>query len=246
MPEREAARSLVLEHLTDRIVAIGRPHPIRVAIDGLTAAGKTTLVDELVPAIARRGRPVIRASIDDFHRPRAERYQRGLLSPEGYYLDSFDYPAVRAVLLLPLGPGGSRRYRSAFFDSWTESPIEAPEQEAPPDAVLLVDGVFLFRPELDDLWDVRIFVDAKLDEAVRRGIKRDQVWMGSLEAARERYQTRYVPGERIYLAAVHPHQRADVIVENTDPANPRLSDGKPLGVQAQFLHAASGAEIEHR
>ena len=98
----------------------------------------------------------IRASVDGFHHPRALRYRRGPDSPEGYYLDSFDYASLRRCLLAPLGPGGDRRYRPATFDHRTESPTEAPGQFAPADAVLLFDGVFLLRPELGGCWDYAV------------------------------------------------------------------------------------------
>ena len=110
------ARMNALNHLAALIAAIKLPHPVRVAIDGIDAAGKTTLADELVAPIEARGRPVIRASIDGFHRPRPARYERGANSPEGYYHDSFDYAALRAALLEPLGPRGNRAYRRAVFD----------------------------------------------------------------------------------------------------------------------------------
>jgi uridine kinase len=58
---------------------------------------------------------------------------------------------------------------------------------------------------------------------MRRGIQRDQGWMGSREAAEKRYRIRYVPGERIYLDAVRPRHLADIIVENTDPASPKVT-----------------------
>ncbi len=60
---------------------------LRVAVDGRTASGKTTLADELGVAVEAAGRPVVRTSIDGFHRPRAERHARGRYSAEGYYHD---------------------------------------------------------------------------------------------------------------------------------------------------------------
>jgi uridine kinase len=224
-PSRELAA--VVERLAERIVALPRPHPMRVAIDGRSAAGKTTLADALAASIQRRGQTVIRASVDDFQRPRAERYRRGRLSPEGYYLDGFDYPALRRALLLPLGPGGDRRYRAAVFDSLNDTALAGPVREAVPDAILLVDGVFLFRPEIDDCWDFRIFVDADPTVAYQRGVKRDQGWMGSRAAAQERYQRRYLPGEQLYLDAVRPQQKANVVLDNTDLAAPRLRWNSP-------------------
>ena len=53
----------------------------------------------------RTGRAVFRASIDGFHRPRAERYARGRDSPEGFYRDSFDYSLFRRVLVEPFRDG---------------------------------------------------------------------------------------------------------------------------------------------
>jgi uridine kinase len=76
-----------------------------MAVDGVDGVGKTTFADRLGVAIERIGRPVIRSSIDGFHNPRELRYRRGRTSPEGFYLDSYDYAALRAHLLDPLGPG---------------------------------------------------------------------------------------------------------------------------------------------
>jgi uridine kinase len=82
----------------------------------------------------------------------------------------------------------------------------------------IVDGIFLFRPELDDLWTFRIFVHVELEESIRRGVERDG-------AARELYRRRYAPGQRLYLHVVRPAELADVILDNSDPDEPRLSPG---------------------
>lgn len=212
----------LLDALAERIVARAAAHPLRVAVDGIDAAGKTTLADELAAPLRARGRPVIRASVDGFHRPRAERYRRGAASPEGYYLDAFDTAALRDALLLPLGPAGSRWYRRGSFDFHTDRPVHAPLEEAPADAVLVVDGVFLLRPELVAHWDYRIFVEVPFAVALERALRRDLALFGSAQAVRVRYQQRYIPGQRLYFAAAQPQERADAIVRNEDPANPEL------------------------
>jgi len=215
-------RQQVLDHLADHLCLLSDTHPVRVAVDGIDAAGKTTLADELVPLLEMRGRPVIRASLDGFHRPRSERYQRGADSPEGYYLDAFDYPGLCSALLLPLGPLGSRRYRRAVFDFRTDRPLHQPEEEAPTDAVLVLDGVFLLRPELTAFWEYRIWVDVPFDVALDRARQRDVALFGSAEAVEERYHRRYIPGQRLYLESASPREQAEAIVENANPANPVL------------------------
>lgn len=95
-------RAEMLALLAQSIAAVRLDHPARVAIDGVDGSGKTTLADELVEPVRRAGRAVIRASVDGFHNSRAVRYMRGPDSPEGYFLDSFDYAALKRELLDPL------------------------------------------------------------------------------------------------------------------------------------------------
>lgn len=192
---------------------------LRVAVDGPDASGKTLLADELAGVIANR-RPVIRASIDGFHRTREARYHRGSLSAEGYVEDSFDHEALRRLLLEPLGPGGDRWYRRAAFDHRTDTAIETARELAPDDAVLLFDGVFLFRTELRSHWDLRIFVDVDPVEALRRALVRDADLLGGPEAVRERYQRRYLPGQQLYRDRYAPTTHADVVIDNNDPRRP--------------------------
>jgi uridine kinase len=71
---------------------------------------------------------------------------------------------------------------------------------------VVVDGVFLFRPELDDLWDARVFLDVDPEEQWRRVLARDP------EDVRARYDTRYRPAYEAYRAAVRPAERADVVL----------------------------------
>src|SRR5215211_9209362 len=101
-------RAETVRVLANLIARTGRTHPVRVAVDGRTASGKTTLADELARELRSLGREVIRTSVDGFHRPKSERYARGRHSAEGYYHDARDLGAIRRMLLDPLGPTGDR------------------------------------------------------------------------------------------------------------------------------------------
>ena len=189
----------------------------------MDGAGKTSLADELVDPLASLGRPVIRASIDRFHRRRAERYRRGEDSAEGYYRDSFDNTALVTALLRPLGPGGNRRFRTAIFDHRDDRPIRQALRTADPAAVLLFDGVFLLRPELAHSWDFTIFLKTAFAIALERVVSRDASSFGSSTAIRDRYRTRYQPGQRLYFAEADPEKRADVVVLNDELSRPRIA-----------------------
>jgi uridine kinase len=215
------ARESLVARLVE-LISVRRPeHVLRVAVDGPDAAGKSSLAAELARGLAGI-RDTILASVDGFHRPRRERYRRGSLSAEGYYEDAFDYDAVLTSVLEPLGPGGNGRYRTAVFDHEADIVLDQPPKDAADGAVLLFDGVFLLRPRLRDVWDLSIFVDVSPAEAVRRALVRDVGLFGSAEAVRERYRLRYQPAQRLYRAAASPTRRADVLIDNDDPAWPRL------------------------
>jgi uridine kinase len=217
-----AGRAEALAELAGLILAVERTHPVRVAIDGCSAAGKSTLADELARLVGRSGRAVIRVEMDYFKRAAELRTAYPPGSPESYYLDSWDTAAMREQLLVPLGPGGDRRYRIAVMHQGGRLALELPVQVASADAVLLADCAFLQRPELYDLWDLRVYVDISFGEVLRRGTERDRAWMDSAAAAAHRYRTRYIPGERLYVDQVYPSDRADVVLHNEDPAHPVL------------------------
>jgi uridine kinase len=223
-----ARRRAVLAALAAAVMALERDHPVRVAVDGLSAAGKSTLSDELAEVLrARTRRRIIRAQIDHFMRPIEQRLLFETHTPESYFLDSWDVRAIREELLLPLGPGGSRSYRTATTDAHG-APVAGDVHTAPEDAILVADGVFLQRPELDALWDLRIWVAVGVQESLRRGVERDQVWVGSAALAEELYRTKFLPGEQRYVREVSPADRADLVVDNQDPAAPRLYRGSNM------------------
>lgn len=215
-------RDEVLSRLAEVIDAVKTKHPVRVAIDGRPAAGKTTLADELALVLRSKGREVIRASVDSFLWPRAQRYRRGMYSPEGCYYDSFDYDALYRVLLDPLGPDGDRRYQVSIYDRATDAVIFRPFTTASADAVLLFDGVFLLRPEQIDRWYLRIYLSVTFEKTLDRARRRDLMQHGSTATIDRFFRERYMPAQELYLTECRPTDHADIIFHNDEPERPRV------------------------
>ncbi len=119
-PIKTDERDAVLEEVGAAMELIGRER-VLLAIDGAGGAAKSTFGDELARWLANRGHTVVRSTTDSFHRPRAERYQRGPTSGEGYYHDSHDLAAIRQELLEPFRAGAKRVQVTAF-----DEPADAP------------------------------------------------------------------------------------------------------------------------
>jgi uridine kinase len=211
-------REQLFTELAQRLVAVSPDRTIRAAIDGVDGAGKTKFADELGGSVSALGRPVIRASVDGFHNPRVVRYQRGRHSPEGYFEDSYNYAALRKYLLDPLSPGRCRRYRPAFFDHVTDDAVPVVEVEALPRSILLIDGIFLHRPELLAYWDVSIFLRTDFAVSVARCASRD----GSSPDPAAPSNRRYVEGQRLYLQGCQPEAKATIAIDYDDLSAPTI------------------------
>jgi uridine kinase len=206
----------LLRELRAEILHNYRVGRVFIAVDGISGSGTAAFADGLAEVLREEDRAVFRASIDDFHRPREERYARGHGSAEGYYSDSFDYSLFRRVLIEPFRMAGSTGFQLVGFDEERDMGQEARWATGPKDAFLIVDGVFLHRPELRGLWHYSIWLDVPVDEAYRRlheSIGAD----GRPDAASN---ARYVGGQALYTVDAAPRAQASVVIDNADEAHP--------------------------
>jgi len=213
-------RAQLVAALAQTVCGLG-PGRLKVAVDGRTASGKTSFGHELAEALAARGRPVLRASLDDFKRPWRDRSLYDRESGEGYYRNAFDYDAVRRLLLEPMTGDGACAL--CAIDPRTQIDHSTVRVIAAPDAILVVDGVFAFRPELNDHWHYRIWLDIPVADSIDRGLARDG---GDGIVMRERY----VVSEDVYSAEVDPAARADVVIDNRRFHQPRVVRGHLEGL----------------
>lgn len=159
-----------------------------IAVDGRRASGMQDFADDLASALSDDERSVFTAAIDDFQRPRVER-------EHGLYLDGYDYSLLRRVLIDPFRTAGSTGFALTGFDAERDEPVFQPKwKSAGRDAILIVHGVFLNRPELLSLWNYSIWLDDPSTE--------DE-------------------SDTAYLGAVSPSARATSLFDNSDPAHPR-------------------------
>ena len=207
-------RRQILFELAARIAGNRLNHPIRVAIDGIDASGKTSLADELQTVLVKGNRPIIRASLDAFHNPEAVRYSQGRTSPRGYFEDSFNYNALIEKLLNPLGPGGNRIYYASYFDYQLDRMRLSTALTAHDNSILLFDGIFLQRPELQDKWDLSIFLSVPFEVSLSRALQRDLEPSISADSIQELYKARYIPAQQIYLDSCQPESKADILIRN--------------------------------
>lgn len=196
-------------------------HPLRVGVDGITAAGKSTFAAELAVAVAAAGRPSRHLSTDEHH----HRLARRRADPDrarGYYRDAYDLETFRRRVLDPLGPHGDRWVLPRRHDLASDGLLDGPVERIDPDCVVVVDGTFLQAPSLDGAWDVVVWLEVTFAVAVTRAVRRDASAIGTPDVVRAAYRDRYHAACRIYLTEREPRGSATHVVDNTDLAEPRL------------------------
>ena len=84
--------------------------------------------------------------------------------------------------------------------------------------MLVVDGIFLQRSELADVWDLVVWLEVPDAERVHRMARRD----GGVDDVADPVQQRYLGAQRIYRETCDPAGSADVVVDNSDWSAPRI------------------------
>lgn len=187
-----------------------------VAIDGVGGSGKSTFAARLTQRIDTR--PVIVLHADDFFNPSRIRHAKGRQSPEGFWLDTYNYDAFTSWALTPLRPQSDGLYRSASYDPVGDRIVQPQPVRAHHNALVLVEGTFLHRDELIRFWDYSVYLDVSFRETARRMGQRD----GLNPDPESGLMHRYVGAQRFYFSRARPWERASLVVDNTDFNNPRI------------------------
>ncbi len=186
----------------------GPPAVLRLGVDGAVAADRALVADALVATLDASARRVLRVSAEDFLRPRSVRLEHGGDDADSGYERWYDDGAVLREVLDPLAPGGSGTWLPSLWDAARDRATRAPRRDAPPGAVLVLDGPFLLRWELSGAFDAVVHLTTSPAAIARRCPAADVA--------------RTVGAWARYLDETDPAVRAQVWARAEDPLRPAL------------------------
>lgn len=177
-----------------------------IGIAGGTGSGKTTVVRKIIDSLPKDSVAVIPQDCyykDNAHIPLEERLKM-----------NYDEPASIEWSLLcrhirELREG--KTVQMPTYDFITCSRLKE-TVTTPPSEVVVVEGILVLTdPELREMMDVKVFVDADADERLIRVIQRDCVERGRTpQMVIDRYQSTLKPMHELYI---EPSKRyADLII----------------------------------
>ena len=79
--------------------------------------------------------------------------------------------------------------------------------------VILVEGIFLFKRQYLDHFDLKIWIECSFETALKRAAARSQEGLSVPETIRA-YETTYFPAQRIHFDADQPQESADIVLIN--------------------------------
>lgn len=174
-----------------------------VGMDGMSRSGKTTLTKQIAMRLKDLGREVTLLHLDDYITSRADRYNTEYESWYEFYQLQWDVPFLREHLFEVVRTG-ERMHLPLYLpesDSHQERTIAIPET-----GIVLVEGLFLQRPEWRSYFDYVIYLDCPREARFSRESLSNRKNI-------EKFKERYWPAEEKYLADVMPKQLADFVVE---------------------------------
>ena len=189
------AISMTLEDLVALINALAARAPLTiVAIDGPSGSGKSTLsctLNCLLP-----DSQVV--DLEFFYSDVGVDPPDGL-SPEECYEQHVDWRALNEQVLRPLRRGDPGRYR--LYD-WIAGQ-RGDWVTVRPEGIVLIDGLYAMRPELMDVYDLTVYVEAPPSERAARLSRRpdNPVWV-----------ERWAAGFDWYIDHMRVKERADIVI----------------------------------
>ena len=183
-----------LELLKGRIEALKQVHhPLLVALDGGSAAGKSTLGAALAQAVA-----ATLIHMDDFFLPPELRTKARFSQPGG----NVHYERVKAEVLEPLAAGKSAEY--GVFDCSKMAVGQTARAEARD--VIIVEGAYALHPELREFFHLKVLVTVDPEVQKERILRRNGAQM------LRRFLEEWIPLEQTYFEACAVKDCCDIIL----------------------------------
>lgn len=177
-----------------------------IAIDGHSAAGKSTLAHNLAEVLSQAEL----VFTDDFYRPMEEAKRFALNAQEAVEL-YYDWQRLHQEVLVPLSMGQLARFQ--IYD-WGNNQLGQWKQVTP-SKYIIVEGCYSGRIEFSSIMDLVVLVETPSEERKRRQRIRDD--------ASQAWQDRWEAAERYYMETTQLKNRADVIISDMIIFSSRLS-----------------------
>jgi len=180
-----------------------------LGIDGLSRAGKTTLVKSIASMLTEKEIKNTVIHLDDHIVERSKRYNTGQEEWQEYYSLQWDVDSLVKSLFDNLIH--SDEIELSYYDNETDQHVNRTLNLAFK-KVIIVEGIFLQREEWRPYIDYTVFIDCPRDVRFARENSQTQLNI-------EKFRNRYWKAEDYYMEKLRPVEKADLVVPYTQLMN---------------------------
>ncbi len=182
-----------------------------VGISGIDAGGKSFIAAKLTEAIRLKGFNVATINIDGWLNLPPVRFDK-TNAAENFYENAIRFDEMFEKLILPLKINRSIKLIADLTEE-TATEYRKHEYFYENVEILLLEGIFLFKKEFRELFDLKIWVECPFEIALQRAIARSQEGLSTEETIKS-YKTIYFPAQKIHFARDFPQTFADLVYNN--------------------------------
>jgi len=201
----------VVRKILERRANIPESRSLVVGVSGIDGCGKGYLATQLRAHLALLGVIPAILNVDGWLNLPQKRFVQSAPAVN-FYENAIRFEQFFTQLVLPLT---ERRSIHVVADVVEETASEYRKHAYDYDdvSVVLVEGIFLFKPQYRKYFDLAIWIDCSFPTALARAIDRGQEGLSPANTIAA-YDTIYFPAQRIHLAQDKPRENADLIFEN--------------------------------
>ena len=201
----------VVRKILERRASIPDTRSLLVGVSGIDGCGKGYLAVQLQAHLALHGVIPAILNVDGWLNLPQKRFDRDAPALH-FYENALRLDQFFSQLVLPLKERRSIRLVADFVEE-TASDYRRHTYDYTDVPVILVEGIFLFKPQYRKYFDLAIWVDCSFPTALARAIDRAQEGLSPANTIAA-YESIYFPAQRIHLVQDHPRENADLIFDN--------------------------------
>jgi uridine kinase len=201
----------IVRKILERRASVPDARSVLVGISGIDGCGKGYLARQLEARLAMNGVTPAIVNVDGWLNLPEKRFDQSAPA-QNFYENAIRFDEFFKRLVLPLRDRRSL-YLVAEFVEETASHYRKHTYDFKDVSVVLVEGIFLFKPQYRNYFDLTIWIDCSFPTALARAINRAQEGLSPANTILA-YDTIYFPAQRIHLAHDQPREHADLIFEN--------------------------------
>ena len=185
-----------------------------VGISGIDASGKGFITAKIAKRLKESGWRVATINADDWLNLPEVCLSRQQKPGEHFYEDAMRFDEMFDQLILPLKRNRAVDLLANCSDA--KGNTRKHGYEFRKIDIVLLEGIFLFKPAHRHHFDLRVWIDCSFECALERAIQRGQEGLSPAETIRD-FSTIYFPAQDIHFARDNPRAFADIIFANGRP-----------------------------